>query len=137
MKDFPNINPNDLEPMKNDLLSMLQKIQENQYCIMKEIEDMKGAYSKKENIIIADSPLKLFINDGECLRQFIERLKLCTTTREWAMLAVYPLYEEEFLKVEVIHSRRFIEATIEYCTNIRKANYETLRKQLANCNFPK
>ena len=137
MKNLPNINLNDLDPMKNYLLTMLQKIQENQSCIMKEIEDMKGAYSKKENIIVADSPLKLFINDEECHRQFIERLKLCTTTREWAQQAVYPLYEEEYLKTETIHSRRFIEATIKYCTNIKKANYEALRKQLAKCNFPK
>lgn len=137
MKDFPVINHQDNDPLKANLLAMLQKINDQQLHILKEIENLKKSNMTKETFHFSDSPLKLFIHDEKRLSKFINCLSLCTTTKEWAQLAVYPLYEEEYLTAETIHSRRFIEATIPYCERMAKANYDTLRKQLKNCNFPK
>lgn len=137
MKDILTIHTQDNDPLKTDLLIMLQNIQAQQLYILKKIENLTNSNIKKETLQFSDSPLKLFIHDDERLNKFINRLSLCATTKEWAQQAVYPLYEEEYLTSETIHSRRFIEATIPYCENMSKASYDTLRKQLKNCYFPK
>lgn len=148
MKNMPVIIPQDNDPLKIELLAILKNINESQKYIINEIKQLKKSKNEneenkdsEENIaadaIATDNTLKLFVHDDNRLQQFITRLNLCNSTKEWAVHAVYPLYEEEYLTVETIHNRRFIEATIPFCHNIKKANYDSLRKQLRHCEFPK
>jgi len=128
--------PLDNDPLKQQLLDTLQMINEQQMIIRKELESLKKHKSVRQNIKVADSPLQLFIHDEEQLAAFIYRLSICKTTREWAVHAVYPLYEDGYLLAEDACSKRFIEFTIPYCKNLKKKNYECLKKQIRKCYFP-
>lgn len=139
MKDIilPTITDND--PLKIQLLDILQKIREEQVILRKTIESMRdNSQSARCEVSVADSPLSLFIHEEKPLVDFIHRLEMCKNSKEWAVHAVYPLYEYGYISAEDAKSKRFIEYTIPYCTNMRHKKYECLKKQLGNhCYFPK
>ncbi len=74
--------------------------------------------------------LDAYILDGD-LKEFVEKgLTQCHNPKEWAWLLIYNLYLPEVLPWQVINSRNFIYATAIYCVNLKKPNYENLRKAL-------
>ena len=74
--------------------------------------------------------LEAYILDGD-LRVYVEKgLMQCNNPREWAWLLIHNLYLNEELPWQVIKSRNFIIATAALCVNLKKPNYETLRKAL-------
>lgn len=138
MKEITIPTNTDNDPLKIQLFEILQKIREEQLILRKTIKSMKNGEAERHEVSIVDSPLSLFIHEEKTLKDFLNRLEMCQTSKEWALHAVYPLYEDGYLSAEDAKSKRFIEMTIPYCVNIPKKNYGSLRKQLHQyCYFPK
>lgn len=75
--------------------------------------------------------LEAYIQDEE-LKLFVEKgLSQCHNPKEWAWLLIYHLYLKEELPWQVISSRSFISSTAVHCINLKKPNYENLRKALS------
>lgn len=129
------------EPMKQQLLELLEKVRKTEILIEKILaggpESNESLYNLKTSRP-AKEPLSLFIQDRKQLKLFIKRLQSCETSKEWALHAVYPLYENGDISAEVAKSKRFIELTIPYCINLSTKNCNTLAKQLRKyCYFPR
>lgn len=129
------------EPMKQQLLELLEKVRKAEILIEKILaddpENNESLYNLRTSAA-AREPLSLFIQDCDQLKQFIQRLQACETSKEWALQAVYPLYENGDITAEVAKSKRFIELTIPYCINLSTKNCNTLAKQLRKyCYFPR
>ncbi len=125
------------DPIKKQLLELLMKVKSTEVQIKRVLaKGVKNVSVQEESY--KSSPLSLFVHDEEQLVSFIHRLRMCKTSKEWALHAVYPLYENGDITAEVAKSKHFIELTIPYCENMSTKNYNTLAKQLrTHCYFPR
>lgn len=148
------------DPIKKQLLKLLERVRNTEVLIREILADDLGsdalqndsrssvaarefhaeesASKPEEDDSYKTSPLSLFIHDQEQLKSFIHRLGMCKTSKEWAVHAVYPLYENGDITAEVAKNKHFIELTIPYCKKMAVKNYNTLVKQLkTHCYFPR
>lgn len=87
---------------------------------------------------MTDNSLSLYLTDPETLELTVERLAHCRRPKEWVMHAIMPLYEEELLTYEVIHTRRFMAATVPHCTAMKHPSLSNLHSAMYKYfNIPK
>lgn len=159
INDFNTLGMDINDPIKKQLLELLDRVRNTEVLIQEILADsvkINGMQDEAEALSAArefraeesdcmseddayeTSPLSLFIHDPEQLKSFIRRLGMCKTSKEWAVHAVYPLYENGDITAEVAKNKHFIELTIPYCKNMGTKNYNTLVKQLkTHCYFPR
>lgn len=157
INDYNNFGLDTNDPIKKQLLKLLDRVRNTEVLIQEILTDGAGLqndsessvatreFHAKESALVSEedesyetSPLSLFIHDQEQLKSFIHRLGMCKTSKEWAVHAVYPLYENGDITAEVAKNKHFIELTIPYCKKMAVKNYNTLVKQLkTHCYFPR
>ncbi|MCF0203170.1 MAG: hypothetical protein HUK08_07385 [Bacteroidaceae bacterium] len=129
--------------MQAEMMGLLREIRDTQRYILNRLEAETGSGSRVKYIKVADrvvkeSALALFVQDEDMLAKTKERLKLCSRPKEYALQAVYPLYEEEVVRAEVLTSKRFIEATMPFCSQMPTPTFENLRRAINTyCIFPR
>lgn len=119
------------DPIRIQLMELLERVRNAETMISDILGATVGNSSDK------CEELSLFIHDRRELEKFIQRLSMCTSSKEWAMHAIYPLYEDGYITAKEARSKRFIEMTIPHCKNMTSKSYSSLVKQLRRyCDFP-